>query len=353
MSTEEEIRPKTENVEADERLDVDEANVWKRPAPESMPGEDLDAERQEREAKKVKVMNDTASRQRGARMFGMLKGTLNRFKEDTRKTASTEASKRRSAVESRLNAKLRAEQEVNEKRLARSKMEKSLRLDVNRKIEEKTMLDNIVCFLSCILCAQLLKLYLQYKKRQTAAVNLAHFLVTSHTSDPSSSATGLASRPPISSSHPLHSSPALNPAPVYYLPHKLTAAQERMIDDQVDAAKSKVSSSVSLVQINTDIVSQAAADREDWNAGEGADREKEIEDLKQKRDQGMEEIEREEREERIIREREQRDREEAEKPAAPAAPVERAVSEAVSTKEDVSMRAATPQAQEGEEAIEY
>ena len=65
----------------------------------------------------------------------------------------------------------------------------------------------------------------------------------------------------------------------------------------------------------------------------------------------MEEIEREEREERIIREREQRDREEAEKPAA--APVERAVSEAVSTKEDVSMRAATPQAQEGEEAIEY
>ena len=68
----------------------------------------------------------------------------------------------------------------------------------------------------------------------------------------------------------------------------------------------------------------------------------------------MEEIEREEREERIIREREQRDREEAEKPAAaPPAPVERAVSEAVSTKEDVSMRAATPQAQEGEEAIEY
>ena len=151
MSTEEEVRPKTETIEADERLDVDEANVWKRPAPESMPGEDLDAERQEREAKKVKVMNDTASRQRGARMFGMLKGTLNRFKEDTKKTASTEASKRRSAVESRLNAKLRAEQEVNEKRLARSKMEKSLRLDVNRKIEEKTMLDNIVC-LPCACC---------------------------------------------------------------------------------------------------------------------------------------------------------------------------------------------------------
>lgn len=141
MSTEEDIKP---TIETEERLDVDEANVWKRPAPESTPGEDDAAER---EAKKAKVMNDSASRQRGARMFGMLKGTLNRFKEDTKKTASTEASKRRSAVESRLNAKLRAEQQVNEKRLARSKLEKTLRLDVNRKIEEKTMLDNIVCLL--------------------------------------------------------------------------------------------------------------------------------------------------------------------------------------------------------------
>ena len=92
---------------------------------------------------------------------------------------------------------------------------------------------------------------------------------------------------------------------------------------------------------HADDVGQAAADREDWNAGEGADREKEIDDLKQKRDQGMEEIEREEREERIIREREQRDKEEAERPAV----TERAVSEAVSTREDVPMRAATPLAQ--------
>lgn len=103
------------------------------------------------------------------------------------------------------------------------------------------------------------------------------------------------------------------------------------------------------------IAVQAESDRADYAAGEGAEREAEIDQLKQKRDQGIEEIEREEREERLLRERAERDREDAEnpKPSEKVRAASRAASEAASVRgEDVPMRAATPQQNDGEE-VEY
>lgn len=152
MSTEaEDVKPVIRAEEDDQVIDTEEsANVWKRPLPEVDEQEAAAA----RESKKAKVMNDSASKQRGARMFGMLKGTLNKFKEDTKKTGQSEASKRRNAVEARLSAKLRAEQEVSEKKADRARLDKSLRLDVNRKIDEKVLLDNIVSLISLLACFQ-------------------------------------------------------------------------------------------------------------------------------------------------------------------------------------------------------
>jgi len=131
---------KVETMEEELTIDTEEeSNAWKRPAPI-----DEDALAAEREAKKPKVLNDAKSRSRNSRMFGLLNGTLSKFKEDTKKTGQSDAQKRRAALESRLSAKLKAEQDLNQKKQSRAKEEKQLRLDVSRKIDEKVLLDNIV-----------------------------------------------------------------------------------------------------------------------------------------------------------------------------------------------------------------
>lgn len=124
--------------EEDTPLDAEDgASTWKRPVSEVQPEE-------QREVKRPKIVDDAATRKRGARMFGLLTGTLKKFKEETKKTGQSDAVKRRNAVEARLSAKLKAEQELGEKKAERSRTEKSLKLDVHRKIDEKVLLDSIV-----------------------------------------------------------------------------------------------------------------------------------------------------------------------------------------------------------------
>lgn len=222
-------------------FDEDANDTWKRPS-----DSDLTQATEERQVKKAKIVDDKATKQRASRMFGFLKGTLRQFENEGKKIASSDAGKRRNAVEARLHSKLRAEQEAAEKKAGRSKQERSLRQDVSRKIDDKILLDNIVRLvpMACLRLGpdRLVVRRTQYKKRQTTAVHLAHFLITSHNFQSSiNTSDSIADRRPLSTTHILHAAPGLNePAPIYYLPHKLTTAQERLIDDQVDAAKEKV-----------------------------------------------------------------------------------------------------------------
>lgn len=134
-------------AEDDDTIELDRdngSNPWKRPA--SQPPADDSSQISAPPAKRVKtnIQTDAASRQRGARMFGLLKGTLSKFQDDSSKTAKSDSMKRRAAIESRLQEKLKAEQDVSSKKSERAKLEKSLRLDVNRKMDEKGLLDAIV-----------------------------------------------------------------------------------------------------------------------------------------------------------------------------------------------------------------
>ena len=103
------------------------------------------------------------------------------------------------------------------------------------------------------------------------------------------------------------SSSALSETPIYFLPAKLLSSQSNQLAEQAAKARKAVDDS-----------------RDDW-AAEQRDRTKELDELKEKRDRGLEELERADREERITRERlardAQGDEEEAKPSTAPAAVV--------------------------------
>ena len=126
------------------QYDDADAATWKRPAPAV---EEQD-QTQQPSSKKARTSGASLSTEkaRGARMFGMLKGTLTKFQSDTAKSAKTQAAQNRQAIESRLHDKLRKETAEMEKKGERIKLEKTLRSDVFRKADELALLDTIVCF---------------------------------------------------------------------------------------------------------------------------------------------------------------------------------------------------------------
>ncbi|MBW0485847.1 hypothetical protein O181_025562 [Austropuccinia psidii MF-1] len=84
--------------------------------------------------KKLKLTE--ADRKRSVRMFGALMGTLSKFHDETSKNKQTDAAKRRAAVESRLQAKLKVESEALHRLRAFEVEEKNLKQQVSRKAEE-------------------------------------------------------------------------------------------------------------------------------------------------------------------------------------------------------------------------
>jgi len=200
-------------------LAEEEGEDWTREPPKENGNSMADSER---EPKRAKITNDAASQKRGKRMFGVLMGTLNKFRDEG--TKQTDAAKRRIAIEERLAAKLKAEHEENERRLDRSRQEKQVKLDVVRKEEENGILDSI------------------YEARHSAALNLANYLCTSHT--PSAPPANVVSvlRPPVYPALPLSLAPSINSTqkPIYYLPARLLDSQRETLDAQLDRVRNAV-----------------------------------------------------------------------------------------------------------------
>ncbi|KAI9259447.1 pinin/SDK/memA/ protein conserved region-domain-containing protein [Phascolomyces articulosus] len=81
------------------------------------------------ECKKPRLAMNADSKRRGQRMFGVLLGTLNKFKDDTKH--KTDAEKKREEIDSKLHEKL-----VNEKK----ELEETMQADKERRDREATLL---------------------------------------------------------------------------------------------------------------------------------------------------------------------------------------------------------------------
>ncbi|TFK19432.1 hypothetical protein FA15DRAFT_674450 [Coprinopsis marcescibilis] len=139
-------------------------------------------------------------RRRGKGMLALALGTLNKAKIEDKERNASEAAKKRQLIEKRLQLKLRKETD-SVRRAEEAKKDKSL---ANRKEEDLQLKDSI------------------YKLRRKRLPLLANFLLTSDII-PSDDA----SLP--ESTNPLAPPPRSHPPPLYYLPAKLTPAQEAFL----------------------------------------------------------------------------------------------------------------------------
>ncbi|KAJ3112564.1 hypothetical protein HDU96_004415 [Phlyctochytrium bullatum] len=89
----------------------------------------------EPEVKRPRIDNDPQQRKRGQRMFGVLLGTLSKFKETTNK--KTEAEIRREQLEQRLQEKLKKEHEELQERVRQDQETKRARIAAQRQEEAR------------------------------------------------------------------------------------------------------------------------------------------------------------------------------------------------------------------------
>ncbi|TFY71240.1 hypothetical protein EVG20_g1765 [Dentipellis fragilis] len=147
-------------------------------------------------------------RKRGKSMFGLVLGTLNRAKNEDKERNASEAAKKRQLIEQRLQDKLRKETDS----VRRAEEAKKDKVSANRKEEELQLMDSI------------------HKLRRTRLPILANFLSTADVI-PSDDA----SPPPTRGL--LQELPRSHPPPLYYLPAKLTPAQEAFITKRKSEVK--------------------------------------------------------------------------------------------------------------------
>ncbi|PLW09886.1 hypothetical protein PCANC_21196 [Puccinia coronata f. sp. avenae] len=162
--------------------------------------------------KKLKLTE--ADKKRSVRMFGALMGTLSKFQDETSKTKQTEAAKRRAAVESRLQAKLKLEAEALHMLRAYEVEETNLKQQVIRKTDELGHLSELhtIKFANRLACS--------------------HYLRTS-----TSKLTDADQKePPLTTyGRPRHSE-----QPLFWLPHKLLPEQKEIIENQRREAQAEV-----------------------------------------------------------------------------------------------------------------
>lgn len=181
-------------------------------------------------------------------------------------------------MEDRLRAKLRAEQEVSERKNERVKTERNLKNELLHRQDEKAVLEQI------------------YKKRQTTTLHLANFLCTTVAATEAQQQQGQehrgsAARPALLADQlPLHAHPAVQPSPpIYFKPYKLLPDQAARVENQLAEARKAVD-----------------ADKEAWK-GESAELEAKIEEAARNKERFEEERERQDREERLRERRERGD----------------------------------------------
>ncbi|EKM81293.1 hypothetical protein AGABI1DRAFT_84203 [Agaricus bisporus var. burnettii JB137-S8] len=160
-----------------------------KPAPETRKRPRLD----------LSALDGGRERKRGKSMFGLVLGTLNKAKIEDKERNASEAAKKRQLIEQRLQIKLRKETDS----VRRAEEAKKSKNTANRKEEDLQCKDSI------------------HKLRRTRYPLLARFLLTSDTIVDDDS------RP--SSTNPLAPPPRSHPPPLYYLPAKLTSAQEAFL----------------------------------------------------------------------------------------------------------------------------
>jgi len=162
--------------------------------------------------KKLKLTE--ADKKRSVRMFGALMGTLSKFQDETSKTKQTEAAKRRAAVESRLQAKLKLETEALHLLRALEVEETNLKQHVLRKSDELGHLVEL------------------HTIRFSNKLAFSHYLRTST----SKLTDADQNEPPLSTfGRPRHSE-----QPIFWLPHKLLPEQKEAIEDQRRKAQEEV-----------------------------------------------------------------------------------------------------------------
>ncbi|PCH35502.1 hypothetical protein WOLCODRAFT_139917 [Wolfiporia cocos MD-104 SS10] len=169
-------------------------------------------------------MSDAGQRKRGKSMFGLVIGTLTKAKNEDRERNSSEAAKKRQLIEQRLQEKLRRETDS----VRRAEEAKKDKTTANRKEEELQLQDSI------------------YKLRRTRLPLLANFLLTSDvipdlpSSDspdaPFSSTEG--ENDPARVQRVLVGPPRAHPPPLYYLPARLTPAQEAFLNKRREEVRS-------------------------------------------------------------------------------------------------------------------
>lgn len=162
--------------------------------------------------KKLKLTE--ADKKRSVRMFGALMGTLSKFHDETSKTKQTEAAKRRAAVESRLQAKLKLEAEALHQLRALEVEETSLKTQVLRKADELGHLSEIHA--------------IQFSNK----LAFSHYLRTSTFN----LKTADHDEPPLTTyGRPRHSEQS-----VFWLPYKLLPEQKEVIENQRRTVREEV-----------------------------------------------------------------------------------------------------------------
>ncbi|KAH9915349.1 hypothetical protein B0H21DRAFT_703390 [Amylocystis lapponica] len=142
-------------------------------------------------------------RKRGKTAFGLVLGTLNRAKNEDRTRGASEAAKKRQLIEQRLQDKLRKETDA----VRRTEEAKKDKTAANRKEEELQLQDSI------------------HKLRRTRLPLLAGFLCTSDVVPALQDAEGDGTE----ARAPLAPVPRTHPPPLYYLPARLTPAQDAFL----------------------------------------------------------------------------------------------------------------------------
>ncbi|KPV77960.1 uncharacterized protein RHOBADRAFT_50483 [Rhodotorula graminis WP1] len=254
----------------------------RRPASASPPRE-TDEQRADKKRKLEVLQNE--SRRRGARMFGVMMGTLQRAKREVNQVEQTDAGRKRAQLQGRLRDKLDAERREAMDKEHREREAKDLKLDILRREQELAHADSI------------------FRTRQAAKLSSARFLCTTFTPPPpppsSSSSSDLV--PPPSNPrlpHALKVSDPRAPRPIYYLPYRLLPSQEDRLDDQLDAVR------------------KARDQEQDAYDAARRDKVRELDDVRRRRQERDDEIERAARAERERRRREVEEREDKERAAA-------------------------------------
>ncbi|KAJ4490095.1 hypothetical protein J3R30DRAFT_3418961 [Lentinula aciculospora] len=159
---------------------------------------------------RISLSNGTRGGRGGKSMFGLVLGTLNKAKIESKEREASDAAKRRQLLEARLQAKLRSE-------TAEVRKQEEVRKDKTLAVRKEEELGVKVSV---------------YRLRRTRIPYLANFLCTSDVipdeqameeeveqNDPQSFAEILAKSKP----------PRSHPPPLYYLPKKLLPSQEAFI----------------------------------------------------------------------------------------------------------------------------